>query len=584
MPQVTYIPGEQQQQGDVDLRGFAEMALAVKQVKMQEDEQKRQTARQKLQDALAIYKETGTLMAPKELDKLFKDAGLNYSVDEFKQLTPEAMQGVSKDVTISAASVDPMAILAQAQQSGGAVGLPSTMKPQDVARAGNTMQGNKSGAQAANPASDVAADRAPGGGVTKTAPAPGSGILQHMLAQAKQQYPALAQMYQGALSQQQIAAAQAEREMAITANWNAFDNGRGDWAAGGRAIAMSGGKLDDQMLRALMATAGTPQMKEGVYRFLTGGMTPEKISERRTSVLKDLTAPGNQLLPMLKNKEDVFAIADSIAQGGPLPKVALHPMTLEQQKTAADEAYKWMEYGFPPALSTSIGEKRALGLAYSQIFPEGFDAALFKQGFVPMPERKMRAGEKEAEAKMLTAKAAAQQASNDAGRLALLKDEAKYKPILDSFNRLVEAKKAGVDIDDSVLQEAIAAVAGIPELGMTVKRVRNTWNYLTLGFFGSEYYQAEPTRSTAWPAERPDVQGGHMGQDAMSILEQLFSGEGTISDPAVLEQIAAAEREERQGKERKKRERQEEEGRARLRVRELESKLGTPRPNNIGRR
>lgn len=517
MAQVSYIPGGNNQsgQGMQNQGEFVQLALAVKQTQMQEKNQKRQQALQTLDTMMGLFKQ-GIVPPPKEFDRVMKDAGLNYTVDQMATMSPDQWKQIQQE---AAGAQGAGAQVGTPPSPGGApAGLPSTIAPQDVTKAGKSMQ-PAAGAQSATPPSPAAAQAAPGGGVTPTAAAPS--LVEHYVAQARSQFPQYAQMYQGVLSQQQIAAKQAEIENGIRDNMMSFQR-NGDWGAFARARFLAGENLTDEHMRNIAMAAG-PQAAHDYARAYS--KVDPKAGERRAEVLKSLTA-NPSAISMFKDKNDILRVADAVAYNDPMPKdIAMNPFSIDQQKQMAEEAGKWIEYGFPPKMSWDIAEKRQMGFGINDIMPKGFDVELFKQGFVSSPERKMKIAEKEASAKMLQAQASMKQANVDASRLSLAEQEAKDKKPFQLLSQVIDMKKAGMDVPSSLEQEALASLTlitgadGKPALGMTVERKKNLLNYLSGGLFSDAYhYEFKPTPTgdkgqkvideTAGPKQAGAAQGG----------------------------------------------------------------------------
>src|SRR5712664_2407135 len=136
-----YVPPQYGQGGD-NSQNLVQLAMAVKSFKMQEKEQKRQQAAERV-SMLMKNPQLLLMQDPKEMEKDLKALGIK--------------------VTDQPAA-DPAAAKQTTTPKGDQGSSSAKVDPNQISALANATQGNKSGAQAASPASPGAANKAPGGG------------------------------------------------------------------------------------------------------------------------------------------------------------------------------------------------------------------------------------------------------------------------------------------------------------------------------------------------------------------------------------------------------------------------------------
>lgn len=515
MPQMSSVPGvagviqrpSGGQQG-INPEEFARLAIAVKQVGMQEKAQKQQEAQQALQNMVSMYHEFGMLPDKKEADKVIKAAGLNYkSFDEVILAQP------GKDQSAAPASAAPAA----APQAGP---LPASVTPQKVTELGKTIQ-PIAGAAAANP---PASPQAPaGGGVTKgTTPS----LTEHLVSQLEQGSGGLRRMYEAQGMRQQADQMLAQKQAAIRGHMNNFEK-TGDVSEIAKAYVQAEIPVSKDMISNMIIAASDPAARADAIKFATGGRTSgDKAKDYSAMVTSIMT--NTEALSKFPNPEAVAAFAQAATSGDPIPRINYNPLSLAQLKQVAENRDKLIEqYGLPLEMADNFALKMMfVGGNLSNVLPDtvdplhlyqsnkaqgaipkGFDVDAAVAGFKSNVERKMGVAEKEAAAKQLEAQARMVQAKADAGQLALAQEKYKtsgqYQVIFDNFSRMTDAVQHGVlKADDPAVQESIAAIGSIPELGFTVKRVNDIMKWLT----GGTHLETElnqPTEPTPGQPETP---------------------------------------------------------------------------------
>src|ERR1700747_249411 len=142
-----YGPPQYGQGGGPDTSSLVQLAMAVKSFKMQEKDQKRQQAAERVK-MLFNNPQLLLMQDPKEMEKDLKTLGIK--VTDQRPVDPSAAGKVTQPAATNPGTGDVPA---------------NNVNPAALA---SVMQGNKSAAQAANPTSPNAAGKAPGGGETRT--------------------------------------------------------------------------------------------------------------------------------------------------------------------------------------------------------------------------------------------------------------------------------------------------------------------------------------------------------------------------------------------------------------------------------
>src|SRR5712671_943959 len=137
---ISYIPSAQNQAEGVDSRGLVQLAMAVHQSKLAEEEQKKGEATSRIK-MLTENPDLMSMMDPKAIEKDFKTAGFQLASADQVQAMTKMIQGGGGVEMAPAPSATP---------------VPSNQLEQ----LGATMQGNKAGAQSATPPSKGASAKA----------------------------------------------------------------------------------------------------------------------------------------------------------------------------------------------------------------------------------------------------------------------------------------------------------------------------------------------------------------------------------------------------------------------------------------
>jgi hypothetical protein len=441
---VTMLPGAPQfgqSGGQADTTQLVQLAMAVKSFKMQEKEQKRQQAQQKVD---LLLKNPGLLVMtdPKDLEKAMKEGfDLKFTDD-----TPANPQNANQ--TAPQAKVDPNAIASVA----------------------NATQGNKAGAQAANPPSSEAANKAPGGGEVNTH----TQVTEKLAAEAnhafQEKFNKLAPIYGQAMSQLDLESHKARAMMEIEdVKTNAA---KGDMQAMGRLMLLSGKQVSDVDMRAMVVSSNMdPKIQAQALGFALGNETDGDKAKRFDTTLKTL-ASSPEFMGRLARPEDVAAYARSIVYSGRLPEgISVKPHTLaELTNEAAYEKTLIGDVGLPYDIAHTIARGRTDGIEITASMPKGFQT---------IAQREAGAKETQASAALTGAEAELQRLKNDGLKIQSELSAKPYEDLNDRLRMMTEASKAKhpwpQDVQDALLNEVAVASHLMPE------RVNNFFHFLTGG-------------------------------------------------------------------------------------------------------
>lgn len=437
-----YNPPQYGQQGGQDAGNLIQLALAVKSFKMQEKEQKRQQAAGRV-DMLMKNPQLLLMQDPKEMEKDLNTLGIKIT-DQ-----PPADPNTAKQTTSP-----------QPQGGGGKV------DPNQMSSLANITQGNKSGAQAASPASPGAANKAPGGGETGGIMSPQ--LVEQMSAKAnermRQNYGALAPIYMGAQTQLDAQRHQAQLSSEIdTLKEGAIG---GDIRAMARLSSLAGHTVTDGDIRGWVVASGhSPEAVQQAMDVALHNETGDSRATRFQGMTKDLMA-NPQIMDRLSNPLDVYKITSSLVYGGSIPEgVTMKPFTLDELKAEADyEKTLMTEQGLPYEFSHLVARGRSLGIPPTMSLPPGMQGLLTRE---TMGERKVGATEKQASASMLSAEADWVKANDTHLKIKQTLEQKDYELLNERIRLMTEADKAKKpwpdDIKQGYLNQLARATGLMPE-------------------------------------------------------------------------------------------------------------------------
>lgn len=489
-----------------------QLALAVKQMKLQESTQQRQEASGRL-DMLLKNPQMLMMMDPKMIERDFGALG-------YKLASPETMHATS-----------------QMNDGQGPAGGPTAAAPpqstpvptSQIAKLGAATQGSSAGAQSATPPSPEAARRAPGGGVSSGGiVTPGTGELDQMKKQAEdtfsQKYGALAPLYQGA--QQQYRADQIKQQHQMEVDQVFSDAAQGDPRAMGRAMMLSGHPVTDADLRAMIfssSNAVDDKTRTHALDFALGNETPAAKVTRYSDTLKTLMG-SSDFMTSLPDPGEAPRVAQSIVDGHGMPDNVRMNMPLSKIVESNKYFMDLMNVGGLSAHDAArSADTRAYGVPYTLSLP---DAA---QGLT-IPQERVGAEKTAAEGGYMRGEA-------ELGRLGVDKSKAEIdmKRIEAQFGtdpnfqhqvtNLVNMARAKMAIDPemvSKIQDEIATRAGL-----TKQQVYNWWQWI---LFPSMAFGPLGTTYTGTPsaALAGEESAGEPGHDPTGVI----SGENQMVTPA----------------------------------------------------
>jgi hypothetical protein len=458
---VTYIPSAPNQTPQVDPQGLVQLALAVHQSKLAEDQQKKAEAVSRI-STLTQNPDLMTMMDPKSIEKDLATAG-------FKLADADQVAAMTKMIQGGGAPVAPT--------PPAATPVPSNQLEQ----LGATMQGSKAGAQSATPPSKEAAAKSPGGGVTPGGiVTPGTGELQQLQGTAMENYTkqvgSLAPMYMGAATQKQQEYLKARKQLELH---NLFQeaNGGGPGAvrAYGMLMAEAGHNVTDADMRAMLTGSNDPQVAKEAMDFALGNETGAGAATRKADTLKTLLG-NSQFMGKLKDPTDAPRVAQSIVDGHGVPSdVMKRPFSLDEIKDINTAQSELVKQGFNPGDARRAAEAQAIGVPYTLSLPPAMHGLTIPQ--------------QEAGAKVTTAAGMYMR-----GEGAIMEGEAAEQRALDEHRKITKSldeqlkiklendlalQKAGVKLPQELLDEDLRKVA--EQSGISVERVSHWYNWLYLG-------------------------------------------------------------------------------------------------------
>lgn len=421
-----YVP-PQYGQGGGNSQNLVQLAMAVKSFKMQEKEQKRNEASQRI-DMLMKNPQLLLMQDPKEMEKDLKAIGIKVTdkqpanpADAAKTAPPVKNPGTGDT---PAANVNPA----------------------------NLASVNKSGAQSAAPASNNSAGKAPGGGVNQDPMANVSAMADKASARLKENYGALAPLYGGAQSQIDAAAHQAQLQSEIdTLKKGAIE---GDIRSMARLSAIAGHQVTDSDMRNMVVAAGFSEKAVGqALDVALHNESGDSKATRYQAMSKDLMS-NPQIMQKLENPLDVYKITNALVYGGDLPSISMKPFSLDELKEEADyEKTLMTEQNMPYGFSHLVARARTLGISPSQSLPPGLQGLLTKSGMEqPIAGRKAGALEKQASAAMLSAQAEMVKANTEHSKIKVTLEQKEYEMLNDRIRLMIEADKAKKPWPDEIKQ------------------------------------------------------------------------------------------------------------------------------------
>jgi len=458
---VTMLPGPPQfgQGGGADTSGIVQLALAIKQYKNQQTQQKKADAQQKV--AMLTQNPQLLMMTdPKDLEKALKEG---YGINVTDQNLPQPGQGGGAPGGVSSIPMTP--------------GL-GNATPNSLAAVGNAVQGNKAGAQAGAPVSPTAANAAPGGGVNQTGTPQ---LVEQLAAKAQQDFTtkfgAVAPLYASAMSQ-------IEQEQLKAKTINEIEGLKqqatsGDFRSMGRLYMLAGKDVTDADMRAMIASSNMdPKVVSQAMDFALGNETDADKAKRFDSTLKTLSSSPD-FMGRLQTPTDITEIARSIVYGGKLPEGvgALRLQSLDELGKEADyEKYLTTEVGLPYDVAHTVARGRSLGLSPSESLPTSFQGMLSRP---TLAQRKVGATEVEAGAAAVSAHAALLKSQADMAKVtaditAMIPDR-----LNDRLKSMIEARKAKHPFPDDVENALINEVAR--EAGLQPEQAKKWYQYVTGG-------------------------------------------------------------------------------------------------------
>ena len=452
---VTMLPGPPQfgQGGGADTSGIVQLALAIKQYKNQQTQQKKADAQQKV--AMLTQNPQLLMMTdPKDLEKALKEG---YGINVTDQNLPQPGQGGGAPGGVSSIPMTP--------------GL-GNATPNSLAAVGNAVQGNKAGAQAGAPVSPTAANAAPGGGVNQTGTPQ---LVEQLAAKAQQDFTtkfgAVAPLYASAMSQ-------IEQEQLKAKTINEIEGlkqnaASGDFRSMGRLYMLAGKDVTDADMRAMIASSNMdPKVVSQAMDFALGNETDADKAKRFDSTLKTLSSSPD-FMGRLQNPTDITEIARSIVYGGKLPEGvgALRLQSLDELGKEADyEKYLTTEIGLPYDMAHTVARARSLGIDTNLSLPKGFQT---------LAQRKVGVTETEAGAAVTSAQAALIKSKSDMLKVTSEIQSLASDRLNDRLKSMIEARKAKHPFPDEVENGLINEVAR--EVGLQPEQVKKWYQYVTGG-------------------------------------------------------------------------------------------------------
>lgn len=447
---VSYIPGPPQYGqggGGTDPQGIVQLAMAVKSFKMQEAQQKKKDAQDKV-GLLMANPQLLLMTDPKDLEKDFKNAyGMKFTSKP--PADPRQATQVPTNSSTPPTGDKPTGGTANLQALAGATGGPT------------------GGAQSAN--QPKSKDAPAGGGVT-----PGSPMnVEQMAAQAHQaqtsRIDTMAPLYMGAVDQLTM---EGMKTQTITEIEGLKQRAaKGDFQAIGRLMMLSGKQVTDADMRAMLATSNMdPKIVNQALDFALGNETDGDKAKRFDSTLK--TVMGNpEFMGRLMNPGDAANYVRSVVYGGTLPEgIQMKPHSITELNAEAAYEKQLTDQGIEADFAHTISRMRTDGISYTMGLPAGFHSIL---------DRETGAKEKQASAAQLSA-----EAQMVAARKAGLKIDAelmskKYDILNDRLKSMIEARKAKHPFPQEVENGLVNEVAH--EVGLQPEDVSGWYQWVTGG-------------------------------------------------------------------------------------------------------
>jgi hypothetical protein len=458
---VSYIPtGSGQVDQGPDPRGLVQLALAVHQSKLAEEDQKKQEAMSRIK-MLIENPDLMSMMDPNSIQKDIKMSG-------FDLAKPEQVAAVMKMF-----------------QGGGVPEIPTTPTPSakvpvnQVEQLGATIQGNAAGAQSATPPSKEAARRAPGGGVTPGGiVTPGTGQLQQLEQGAidsfTKQFGALAPLYGGAALQKQQQFMTAQKQQEIHQLYlEASGGGPGAVRAFATLNMLNGKTTTADEMRAIWSASDNPAVRKESIDYMLGNETGSDLAKRTSDGLKTILGSPS-IMGKLKDPTDAVRLNDSVISGHGVPSdIMKRPFTLDEVKDINVYQKQLVDQGFPPDDARKAAEAQAIGISYALTMPASMHGLTIPQ--------------QEAAAKTTTAAGAYMrgQGAIMEGQAALERVKLEHDKITKSLDEQLKEKlenmlalqKGGVVIPQEMLDENLTKVAA--QSGIQIQRVYTWWHWLS---------------------------------------------------------------------------------------------------------
>jgi hypothetical protein len=477
-------PGNIQEQQPVDGQGLVQLMMAVHQQKQAKTEQEKADAMARIK-TLSENPDMMGMVDPAAIEKDFKTSGMPLA-------SPEQMKAMTNLI-----------------QGGGAASAPSAPVPSNqLEQLGKTMQGSKSGAQSGAPASDSAASKAPGGGVTPGGiVTPGTGALQNLHQTALDMYTkqvgSLAPMYMGASAQkqQQFMVGQKQQELHDlfeTAN----GGGPGALAATAQLMNAAGKNITEPDMVAVLSGSKDPQVAKDAMTFALHNESNKDKATRLDSTLKTLGSTP-EFMQSLKDPTDLPRIVDSVVQGHGIPSDVLkNGLTLDQLKEERTYEDQLGKTGLDPTTAHKAARARALGVPYTMSLPTAMHG-------VTLQQQEGTAKTRTSEAEMLTAQADAVKASAEQTKIMSELQNPLYKNTLDEVQQIINAKKDGLKIPPEIEQGVLDAVSQLPNIGLTPQEVSHWYNWL-----GGTEHEYKGTSQLPTSQGQPGTGKGTVSSDA----------------------------------------------------------------------
>lgn len=452
---VTTIPASVMQRPSgsqgADFSGLLQLAMAAKQMKMQEEDRKKSQASQTLEAGIKMIQQ-GVQIDPKVIGKAMKTLGLG-DIAEVQPAPP-------------AASAPPTS----GNVPGGSLPLPTNVK--DLTALSAAM-GNKAGAQSATPPSKQAQERAPGGGVSNDFMTPE--MSSSLADQARQRFGSLAPLYLGALSQQQIAAMQAKHEQMVQEIQSKVDDsiasGKPDARLMGQLFLMSGKTLNDSETKNIYAMLGSPEQQSQFLDFLQGSTSATELAKNSTDILKSLMTDYPDA-PV----EDLRKASIAAASGNEIPLDVQNKLSSVQSIAKSTDAFYKLATNFPLDVARRASIAVGAGIPIAQAVPKGASSLAEQTMRIKQEELGVQIQTKNIEAAKYGLEA--EKYKQETAKLAAAEADKQAEQDVKDLEAMVVAKKAGVKIDPETLTRMEAKVAA--RAGMTLQEVHHWYGTSTL--------------------------------------------------------------------------------------------------------